>query len=143
MQFKPLTTKEVMLLHDMLIAQYGGATGLRDKALLEGAISQSDSRIADGSADPGSTETIVEAVVAVSSGLVSSHPFVDGNKRTALLVIRALLNLNEVNFSPPHKEVADAMVKLASGEWSEDAFKDWVMRNSVLRMTIASHPETH
>jgi death-on-curing protein len=142
MRFNPLTSKEIMLLHDMLIAQYGGATGLRDKALLEGAISQSDSRIADGSADPGSTETIVEAVVAVSSGLVSSHPFVDGNKRTALLVIRALLNLNEVNFSPPHKEVADAMVKLASGEWSEDAFKDWVMRNSVLRMTIATHPKT-
>ena len=143
MQFKPLTTKEIMLLHDMLIAQYGGATGLRDKALLEGAISRADSRIAYGSADPGSTESIVEAVVAVASGLVSSRPFVDGNKRTALLVIRALLNLNDVNFSPPHKEVADAMVKLASGEWSEDAFKDWVMRNSVLRMIVRSHPKTN
>ena len=53
-----------MLLHDMLIARYGGATGLRDKALLEGAISRADSRIAYGSADPGSTESIVEAVVA-------------------------------------------------------------------------------
>jgi len=60
MQFKPLTTKEVMLLHDMLIAQYGGATGLRDKALREGAISRADSRIAYGSADSGSTESIVD-----------------------------------------------------------------------------------
>jgi death-on-curing protein len=141
MRFEPLTTKEIMLLHDMLIAQYGGATGLRDKALLEGAISRADSRIAYGPAEPGSLQSIVDAAVAVASGIVSSHPFVDGNKRTALLVIRALLNLNEVDFSPPHKEVADAIVKLASGEWIEDVFKDWVMRNSVLRMTITTHPK--
>lgn len=137
-----MMTKEIMLLHDMSIAQYGGATGLRDKTLLEGAIGRAASRIAYGSAEPGSQEAILSAAVAVASGIVSPHPFVDGNKRTALLVIRSLLNLNGVDFSPPHKEVADAMVKLASGEWSEDTFKDWVQRNSVLRMNITTHPKT-
>ena len=143
MEFKPLTIKEIMLLHDILIAQYGGATGLRDRALLEGAISRADSRIACGQAEPASLGSFVDAAVAVAAGIVSSHPFVDGNKRTALLVIRSLLNLNDVVFSPPPQEVADAMVRLASGEWSEDVFKDWVLRNSVLRMTLITQPKSH
>jgi death-on-curing protein len=139
MEFKPLTTREIMLLHDMLVAQYGGAAGLRDKALLEGAIHRAESRLAYGSAEPGSLESLVDAAVAAGSGIVSSHPFVDANKRTALLVIRALLNLNGVVFSPPLGEEADAMVNLASGEWSEDVFKDWVLRNSVPRMSVSAH----
>jgi death-on-curing protein len=131
-------------LHDISIAQYGGATGLRDKALLEGAIGRAASRIAYGSAEPGSLESIVDATAVVASGIVSSHPFVDGNKRTALLVVRSLLNLNDVEFSPPKQEIPDAMVKLASDEWSEEMFKDWVLRNSilrVLRMNVTSHPK--
>jgi len=128
-----------MLLHDILVAQYGGATGLRDKAVLEGAISRAESRLAYGSAEPGSLESLVDATVAVGSGIVSSHPFVDANKRTALLVVRALPNLNDVEFSPPSGEEADAMVNLASGEWSEDVFKDWVLQNSVLRMNVSAH----
>jgi death-on-curing protein len=86
----------------------------------------------------------VDATAVVASGIVSSHPFVDGNKRTALLVVRSLLNLNDVEFSPPKQEIPDAMVKLASDEWSEEMFKDWVLRNSilrVLRMNVTSHPK--
>ncbi|WP_244068297.1 hypothetical protein [Bradyrhizobium sp. Ce-3] len=68
------------------------------------------------------TESIVDAAVAVASGIIRSHPFVDGNtfvdgnKRTALMVVRSLLNLNEIEFAPPREETADAMVELASGD---------------------------
>jgi len=86
MEFKPLTAKEIMLLHDIAVARYGGALGLRDRALLDGAIGRADSRFAYGPFEPGSFESKVDATVAVASGIVFSHPFVDGNKRTALTV---------------------------------------------------------
>jgi death-on-curing protein len=73
---------------------------------------------------------IVEASVAAAAGIVSSHPFVDGNKRAGLLTLRALLNLNSVNFRSAAGEIADAMVRLAAGEWSEEVFGKWVLRNS-------------
>jgi death-on-curing protein len=144
MEFKPLTAREIMLLHDMLITQYGGAAGVRDRALLDGAIGRADSRLAYGGTASGSTEPIVDAAVAVASGIVFSHPFVDGNKRTALMVVRSLLNLNGIEFAPPREETADAMVKLASGEWSEGDFKDWVAKHSTPRNDPSSTPtKTH
>jgi death-on-curing protein len=133
MEFKSLTAKEILFLHDIAIAQYGGALGLRDRALLEGAMGRADTRLAYGPFEPGSLESTVDSAVAVASGIVSSHLFVDGNKRTALTVIRALLNLNDVVFAPPRNEVAGAMVKLAAGEWTEEAFRDWVVRHSTPR----------
>jgi len=140
MEFKPLRAKEIMLLHDIAVSQYGGASGLRDRALLDGATGRADARVAYGSFEPGSLESTVDAAVAVAHGIVSSHPFVDGNKRTALTVIRALLNLNEIEFAPPRGEVADAMVKLASGEWSEEVFTEWVLKHSTPRPAPSSTP---
>jgi death-on-curing protein len=139
-QFNPLTAKEILLLHDMAIAQYGGAIGLRDRALLDAAIGRAEARSAYGPFAPGSLESKVDATVAVASGIVSSPPFVDGNKRTALTVIRFLLKLNDIEFSPPRGEVADAMVKLASGEWSEELFKGWVLKRSTPRAAPSSTP---
>ena len=140
MAFKPLTAKEIMLLHDIAVAQYGGAPGLRDRALLDGAIGRADSRLAYGPLAPNSLESKVDATVAVASGIVSSHPFNDGNKRTALTVIRALLNLNDIEFAPPLGEVADAMVRLASGAWSEEAFRGWALKHSTPRAASSSTP---
>jgi death on curing protein len=140
MEFKPLTAKEITLLHDITVAQYGGAPGLRDRALLDGAIGRAGSRLAYGPFEPNSLESKVDATVAVASGIVSSRPFVDGNKRTALTVVRALLNLDAIEFAPPRGEVADAMVKLASGEWSEEAFRRWVLKHSTPRAVPSSTP---
>jgi len=126
MEFKPLRAKEIMLLHDIAVSQYGGASGLRDRALLDGATGRADARVAYGSFEPGSLESTVDAAVAVAHGIVSSHPFVDGNKRTALTVIRALLNLNEI--------------ELASGEWSEEVFTEWVLKHSTPRPAPSSTP---
>lgn len=125
MAFKALTVTEILLLHDIIISRYGGAAGLRDRGLLEGALGRAEARRAYGEADPDSIDGLVDAAVAVTHGIVTSHPFVDGNKRTALQVIRSLLKLNGVNFDPPTGEVADAMVNLASGTWSETVFRNW------------------
>jgi len=124
--FQALTVTEILLLHDIIISRYGGAAGLRDRGLLEGALGRAEARLAYGEADSNSIDGLVDATVAVAHGIVTSHPFVDGNKRTALQSIRSLLRLNGVRFDPPIGEEADAMVNLASGTWTETVFRDWV-----------------
>jgi death-on-curing protein len=124
--FQNLAVSEVLLLHDIIISRYGGATGLRDRGLLEGALGRAETRLAYSEVDPESIDGFVDAAVAVAHGIVTSHPFVDGNKRTAFQVIRSLLRLNGVSFAPPIGEEADAMVSLASGTWTEAVFLRWV-----------------
>lgn len=124
MSFQSLTAREITNLHDVAISRYGGSPGVRSLDALEGAIGRADARMTYGSGDP------IEATVAVASGIVLSHPFIDGNKRTALLTIRALLTLNGFNFEPKTGTEANAMVWLASGRWSEAEFLAWV-RNSI------------
>ena len=126
MAFQNLAVSEILLLHDIIISRYGGAAGLRDRGLLEDALGRAETRLAYGAADPEAIDGLVDAAVAVAHGIVTSHPFVDGNKRTAFQVIRSLLRLNGVSFAPPIGEEADAMVSLASGTWTEAVFLRWV-----------------
>lgn len=126
MAYQALVASDILLLHDIIISRYGGASGLRDRGLLEGALGRAETRLAYGEAAPDSVDGLVEAAVAVAHGIVTSHPFVDGNKRTAFQVIRSLLRLNGVIFDPPIGEEADAMVNLASSVWTEAVFRDWV-----------------
>jgi death-on-curing protein len=133
MEFRSLAAKEIVLLHDIHIALYGGAVGARDRTLLDRAIGRADARLAYGSFETASFEAAIDATVAVASGIVYSHPFVDGNKRTALTVLRSLLRLNGIEFNASSQELVDALVKLASGETSEDEFRDWVAKLSFAR----------
>ena len=119
-----LTASEVVFLHDLTISLYGGLAGMRDHAALEGALGRAASQLAYGNPETA----IVDATVAVAAGIISAHPFIDGNKRTGLLVLRQLIRLNNFSFNPPKDDASDAVLKLASGEWSEGEFKAWVVR---------------
>jgi death on curing protein len=123
-----LTLEEVMFLHYKAAARFGGASGLRDKAILEGALGRADSVIAYG--DP--TTALIDAAVAVAAGIATSHPFVDGNKRTALIVLVSTLDLNGIKFNPPIQEETDAMLALADGQWNEEQFRNWVRLRAII-----------
>jgi death-on-curing protein len=139
-EFLSIAVTEVLLLHDVIIARYGGAAGLLDRGLLEGALGRAETRLTYGNAEAGSLEAFVDAAVAVAAGIVSSHPFVDGNKRTGLQLLRSLLHINGVEFTPPVGEEADAMVNLADGKWDEAAFQRWVLENSTMKCQVIDMP---
>jgi death-on-curing protein len=63
---------------------------------------------------------------AYAYGIARNHPFVDGNKRTALIVTRLFLLLNGVNLIATQEEKYSTSLALAAGELSEDALADWV-----------------
>ena len=79
------TIEEVVAVHDVLIHETGGSLGLRDMGALASAIMRPQIGYYDG---------IIEEAAALLESLAMNHPFVDGNKRTALASTDAFLRLN-------------------------------------------------
>ena len=85
-----LTLDEVLALHADQVRRYGGATGLRDLVLLQSAIAMPQTSYG-GEYLHG---TVFEMAAAYLFHLARNHPFVDGNKRTALMCALVFLGLN-------------------------------------------------
>lgn len=91
-----LTVEIVREIHAEAISRFGGSDGLRDVALLESAVSAPQASF--GAKSP--YQDVVEIAAAYLFYLCRNHPFVDGNKRTALGACLVFLRLNKVVTSP-------------------------------------------
>jgi death on curing protein len=112
---------ETLVIHDMQIAEHGGAAGLRDAGLLESALARPKNLFAY--APESATPARLAACYAV--GIIANHPFVDGNKRTALVVALGFLELNGVMIDASQEEKYLVFLDVASGELSEDQLARW------------------
>ena len=65
----------------------------------------------------------------MSGGLAKNHPFIDGNKRTALLALYAFLFINDVDFIVPEADAAAIILALAAGEVEEEGLTRWIRDN--------------
>jgi len=118
-----LTTVMVVAIHDEQLAIHGGSAGLRDATLLESALGRPRNKWAYEEAD------LPELAAAYGYGIARNHPFVDGNKRTALLAIYTFLGLNRIDFVVPEAEAAEMILSLAAGEVSEESLARWIRDN--------------
>ena len=80
-----LSTAEVVEINAEMVRKFGGTHAIRDNALLESAIARPQS---------GYYEDIFEQAAALFESLSQNHPFVDGNKRTAITATGVFLLLN-------------------------------------------------
>ena len=85
-----LTLIEVLELHRRILAQSGGALGVRDLNLLESAIAQPRVTFAGEDLYP----SLLEKAAALGFSIVMNHPFIDGNKRTGHAAMETFLVLN-------------------------------------------------
>ena len=110
----------VFAMHHRQIAEHGGTEGVRDEGLLLSALARPENLNAYG-------ENVDLASLAASYafGIAKNHPFLDGNKRTALVVAVTFLNLNGLDFDAPEEETFLAFLKLAEGSLSEDELASW------------------
>lgn len=98
---KYLSVEEVVTLHDHLVAKFGGALGIRDDGLLESAVFRCQASF-DGN---DLYQTIFDKAAAVLHSMIFDHPFVDGNKRTAVVSALSLLVRNGYNFAVTDAEL--------------------------------------
>ena len=110
----------VLAMHERLLSEHGGASGIRDAALLDSALARPPQLLACGDPD------VFELAAAYAAGMVRNHPFVDGNKRTAFMCAYVFLARNGFQLTAPEVDAAQAVIDLAAGDLAEDAFAIWL-----------------
>jgi death on curing protein len=116
--------RDVLAIHDRLIAIHGGATGLRDRGLLQSALARP--RQHHAYADRAD---IVAMAALYTAGIAGNHPFVDGNKRAGFVVGVLFLELNGFSFKATEENATQAVLDLAAGTLDEAAFDAWLRAN--------------
>lgn len=111
--------------HYQQIRAHGGSYGIRDENALEAALARPRHRWSY-SPDVGLTRL----AAAYAFGLLMDHPYVDGNKRIALVTLVAFLDLNGVELTASNADSHIAVLAVAAGEMSEAELADWIEGHS-------------
>jgi len=117
----------VLAIHARQLAEHGGGTGVRDFGLLDSALQRPQNKLAYETPD------LADLAAAYAYGIARNHPFVDGNKRTALVVSRTFLLVNGYQITAPKDDRLKTFLALAEGSLSEDALAAW-FRNCLLKV---------
>jgi death-on-curing protein len=113
-------------MHAELIAEHGGREGLRDPGLLSSALARPKNRRVYGR-----SASIFDLAALYATGIVRNHPFVDGNKRVALMAMYSFLEINGYRLEAPETESVGIMLALAAGEVDEKSLSGWIDKFSV------------
>ena len=122
-----LTVDHVLTIHRRVIAEFGGGPGLRSRALLESAVAMPAARFAGRFLH----RTIAAKAAAYHFHLASNHPFVDGNKRTALAAAETFLELNGYRLSATDEELESLTLGVAAGTISKHDVLAFFQRHAV------------
>jgi death-on-curing protein len=118
-----LTVELVLAIHDRQLRRFGGPSGVRDQGSLESALGRARNRYEYESAD------LAMLAAAYAFGIARNHPFVDGNKRAALLSLVTFLGLNGLEFRADEAEAAVIIRDLAAGLVDETGLARWIRDN--------------
>jgi death-on-curing protein len=120
MNWRWLREDVAVAVHGEQIAEHGGSSGIRDAGLLSSALARVHHRAAYRES------TVFDLAAAYAFGIVSNHPFVDGNKRTGLLAAYVFLDLNGWELTASETEAVTAVLALAVNEIDEAGFSNWI-----------------
>ncbi|MDD6458617.1 MAG: type II toxin-antitoxin system death-on-curing family toxin [Lactimicrobium massiliense] len=118
-----LTKQQILLLHTQLIRQSGGTDGVRDEGMLDSAISQPLQTFDNMELYPG----IVDKSVRLGYGLITNHPFVDGNKRIGTHAMLVTLDINGIELQYQDEDLIQLILKIASGKADDRVLRTWVL----------------
>lgn len=119
--------KELILYFDhQLIQTYGGTYGIRDEKLLDSALEQAKATYEGNYLH----DTLIKMAAAYGYHLCNNHPFVDGNKRIALVAMDVFLQRNGLEIVASEKETYKMMIQLSSGGFSKKDLTTWLENNT-------------
>jgi death-on-curing protein len=128
---EPIWIREIDALgfHAQQIALFGGTEGVRDGGLLDSDLGRAKNLLAYAER----SVTMAEWAAAYSFGISSNHPFVDGNKRTAMQVAFVFLEFNGVSITATQEEACLTFLSLAAGEITETELALWFAEHTAAR----------
>ena len=120
-----LSKAEVLLLHDQLVVETGGLSGLRDEGMLDSALSAPYQTFGGEDIYP----SLLQKAARLCFGLVKNHPFLDGNKRIGVHIALVFLALNGVELQYSQVELSDVILRLAAGEMEAGDLLHWILEH--------------
>lgn len=122
-----ISVTDALKIHQLLILNFGGSSGVRDMAGLEAAINRPLATFDSKELYPQPAEK----AVAIIESIIINHPFVDGNKRTAYVLMRLLLLENGFDFSASSNEKYEFIINIASGNYKTEEIKKWITNHII------------
>ncbi|MCB9492734.1 MAG: type II toxin-antitoxin system death-on-curing family toxin [Epsilonproteobacteria bacterium] len=130
-----LTQQQVLYLHNTSLILYGGSSGIRSTELLSSALAQPQAQFGNQLLHA----TVYEQASAYLFHIIKNHPFVDGNKRTALLCWLVFLKLNGHACTLNHDQLFALAIGASSSRIDKKMLHDILATNNV---TTAAAKET-
>lgn len=122
-----LTKSQILLLHEQLITETGGSSGLRDEGMLDSALNDPFQTFGKEDMYP----SLQQKAARLCFGLVKNHPFVDGNKRIGAHAMLVFLALNGVELQHSQAELSDVILQLAAGEIEATDLLRWILEHQI------------
>ncbi|MEI6149941.1 MAG: type II toxin-antitoxin system death-on-curing family toxin [bacterium] len=114
----------VLALHEALLAEFGGSSGIRDEGLLASALARPENLLAYGK------PSIFDLAASYAFGLVKNHAFIDGNKRIGFVAAALFLELNRCRLQASEADATVRTLALAAGAINEADYAVWLEENS-------------
>ena len=118
-----VTKRAVLAIHEMLIAEHGGPSGLKNEGALDSALASPLNLLAYETPD------VFDLAAKYPAWLTRNHPFNDGNKRVAFTVAGVFLELNGYTLTTDQADAVHAVQGLTVGILSENDFAKWLRDN--------------
>jgi death on curing protein len=121
-----ILTEDVLMIHENSIKDFGGSHGVRDIGLLESAIARPFQTFAGEDLYPSP----FAKAAAVGESLIINHPLIDGNKRTGVVVMIALLNEYNLQVNAHNDSLYQFAISISTGEIKFDQIVEWLRINT-------------
>ena len=127
MEVQFLTLDEVLEIHRDQIERYGGATGIRDFELLQSAVEMPMAQFNGNYLHPD----LCTMAAAYLFHIAQNHPFIDGNKRVALVSALWFLILNGIEVTANEPGLEAMVMAVARGELGKEDIAHFFADNSL------------
>lgn len=106
-----------------MVGKWGGLSGVRDEGLLESAVARPQT---------GYYQDVIEEAGALCESLLQNHPFLDGNKRTAVVATAAFLRWNGFRLQFVDREMYEWLMNLyQTGRVTKQSLEAWIRDHAV------------
>lgn len=122
-----LSKERIILLHQLMISQTGGADGVRDMGLLESAIESMQATFGGQDLYPGKEEKAAR----LGFSLIANHAFVDGNKRIGMYAMLTFLEVNGIRMDCSNEDVVSVGLGVAAGRMTYEDVLAWIRDHRV------------
>ena len=113
-----LSLDDLSIIHEEMLSRFGGIAGVRDVNDLSSAV---------GRLQSGYYIDLIEEAAALFESLMMNHPFLDGNKRTAVTATAVFLHLNGYKLLFNDAEAYKWMIDLLkNGRFTKTAVDEWL-----------------